>query len=247
MAQRMPRPCDFPLAINDVTGRHTVKPELLRGSRHPASWACPHVEAVRPCTFCQMGPSFTQLVVNAQSDDLDPILPLGILFPERLQLSHRPLARPTPRGPPLQHHYLAAEIGQLGVGFIVQPDERDLRSGGSRWKRPMLSHVVLKSQVREFLFSEQAFRESLPSNLIFAGPSVWTALTSACCQGVFARDGMLCLRFLVRLHAKGESERASRDAVNDAVSASHMGMIRGCILECDFGPGEINSQDLGLR
>src|ERR1035438_488710 len=98
---------------------------------------------------------------------------------ERLQLGHRPLARSTPRRPPFQHNHLAAEIGQLDPGFIVQSDEPDIRGGGSRWQSAVLPHVVLKSQVREFLFSEQAVRELLPSNLIFDGPSGWTPLTAA--------------------------------------------------------------------
>src|ERR1035438_2093835 len=110
-----------------------------------------------------MCPSLTQLIVDAQSDDLNPILPLGMLRLECLQFRHRLLARSAPGRPPLQHHYLASEIGQLNVGFIVQPDEPDIRGGCSRWQSAMLPHVVLKSQVREFLFSEQAVRELLRS------------------------------------------------------------------------------------
>lgn len=142
----MPRLHDLPLGIDDVTGRHTVKPELLRGSRHPPPWTSPRVEAVRPPPFCQMDSSFTQLVVDAQSDNLNPILPLGMLLLECLQLGHRPLTRSTPRGPPLQHHYLALEIGQLDLGFIVQSDEPDIRGGYSRWKSSVFPHVVLKSR-----------------------------------------------------------------------------------------------------
>src|ERR1019366_2058018 len=110
----------------------------------------------------------------------------------------------------------------------------------------MLPHVVLKSQVREVLFSEQAVRELLPSNLIFDGPSRWTPLASPCCQRVFALDGTPCLRFLARLHAKCEPERPSRNTINGPIPVTHIGVISGCILECEVGFRELDSEHLGL-
>src|SRR5436190_21658933 len=140
----MPRLHDLPLDIDHVAGRHTVKPELLSGSRHPAPWTSPRVESVRPCPLRQMSPGFAQLIVDAQGDNLNPILPLGVLLPESLQLGHWPLTRSTPGGPPLQQHYLASKIGQLGLGLIVQADELDIRGGCSRRKRAVLPNIVLK-------------------------------------------------------------------------------------------------------
>src|SRR6266511_1457266 len=143
----MPRLHDLPLNINHVAGRYSVKPELLRRSRHPAAWTSPRVEGVRPPPFCQVCAGFARAVVDAQRDDLNPILTLRVLLLESLQLCNWSLARSTPGSPPLQHHHLASKIGQLGLGLIVQADELDIRGGCTRRKRAVLRHIVLKFQV----------------------------------------------------------------------------------------------------
>src|ERR1035438_7722049 len=117
------------VTVNYVSSRHTTHPKRNRGFGVPTTILGPDVERVSPTALVHMFAHGFQSIVNAQWNDGDFVLPIGVVLPKCLQACHRLLTGPTPCCPEVQHHNFAAQIGELHVFFAVEGNKFDFGNG----------------------------------------------------------------------------------------------------------------------